>query len=140
EHEHSRAVRDRRFSLRLLLRRVLFRVRIDDLAVRTERLHVLFEVRPVLCFVAGRLVLRQQQRDRAALAAGRRAAARAAARRAAALAAAAAGGEPADAHYDGRDKRERTGGASVVHTSSSSRGWPWEKGFPRRRAANRWRV
>src|SRR5215213_1446055 len=66
EHEHLRALRDRRLGLLLLLRRILVRVRVEDLAVRAEFLCLLLEVGPVLRLVAGGLRLGEEQRDRAA--------------------------------------------------------------------------
>jgi hypothetical protein len=75
EHEHLRALGQHRLRLRLLLRRVLVRVRVEQLAVRAERLQLLLEIRVVEGLVAGRLRLRQQQADRAALRAAASAAA-----------------------------------------------------------------
>src|SRR6185503_7402470 len=66
QHEHLRALGDRGLSLLLLLRRVLVRVRVDDVAVGAELLHLLLEVGPVLRLVTGGLRLRQEQRNRAA--------------------------------------------------------------------------
>ena len=67
EHEHLRAVGDRRLGLLLLTRGVLIGVLVDDLAARAQRLDLGLEARLVLLLVARGLGLRQQQGDRAAL-------------------------------------------------------------------------
>src|SRR5207302_159872 len=62
EDEHAGAVGQRRLGLRLLLRRVLVGVAIDDLAAGAELLQPLLEERPVLGLVARGLRLRQEER------------------------------------------------------------------------------
>ncbi|EAU64988.1 hypothetical protein STIAU_5981 [Stigmatella aurantiaca DW4/3-1] len=63
EHQHLRAVGQRRLGLALLLGGVLVRVAVDDLAVRAQLLDLALEVRPVVGLIAGRLRLGQQQGD-----------------------------------------------------------------------------
>src|SRR5207248_968512 len=81
--DRVRALSDRGLGMRLLLRRVLRRVRVQDLAAGAELPDVLLEQRPVQRLVASRLVLGQEEGDLAALSAAAGSARRARAARAA---------------------------------------------------------
>src|SRR4029078_8115927 len=101
--------------LRLLLARVLVRVLIDDRAGGAEALDHALEVRPILGLIAGRRVLRQQQRDLLAAPGSTRAAS------AASVPAPAPAGGDRDAEAEHRHGA-RDGGTSDTHLVCSRSG------------------